>query len=107
MAKEEILYCWIGYVGKIIENHFLMMGRVVDNARLFQYPFPEQLWTNIGNYVENLARLPMWVNRDASLTIFGGKQTYGFWQTIFESGSSPTGHKAMSSGLNIMEMIKP
>jgi hypothetical protein len=107
MAKEEILYCWIGYVGKIVENHFLMMGRVVDTGKLFQYPFPEQLWTNVGNYIDNLARLPMWVNRDASMTIFGGKQTYGFWQTIFESGSSPTGHKAMTSGLNIMEMIKP
>lgn len=107
MAKEEILYCWIGYIGKIIENHFLMLGRVVDNARLFQYPFPEQLWINIGCFIENLARLPMWVNRDAALTIFGGKQTYNFWQTIFESGSSPAGHKAMSSGLNIMEMIKP
>lgn len=107
MAKEEIIYCWIGYIGKIIENHFLMLGRVVDNERLFQYPFPEQLWINIGCFIDNLARLPMWVNRDASLTIFGGKQTYGFWQTIFESGSSPTGHKAMPSGLNIMEMIKP
>jgi hypothetical protein len=41
------------------------------------------------------------------LTIFGGKQTYSFWQTIFESGDSPTGHKAMPHGLNIMEMIKP
>ncbi|WP_245495069.1 HNH endonuclease [Rhizobium ruizarguesonis] len=107
MAKEEIVYCWISYVGKIIENHFLMMGRVVNNQKLFQYPFPEQLWINIGCFIDNLARLPMWVNRDASLTIFGGKQTYGFWQTIFESGSSPTGHKAMPAGLNIMEMIKP
>ncbi len=107
MAKEEILYCWINYIGKIIENHFLMLGRVVDNQRLFQYPFPEQLWTNIGNFIDNLARLPMWINRDASLTIFGGKQTYSFWQTIFESGVSPTGHKAMPTGINIMEMIKP
>jgi hypothetical protein len=107
MAKEEVLYCWINYIGKIIENHFLMLGRVVDNEKLFQYVFPDQLWINIGNFIESLARLPMWINRDASLTIFGGKQTYGFWQTVFESGVSPTGHKAMPTGLNIMEMIKP
>lgn len=107
MAKEEIIYCWIGYIAKIIENHFLMQGRVVDGQKLFQYVFPEQLWVNIGNFIDNLARLPMWVNKDASLTIFGGKQTYSFWQTIFESGDSPTGHKAMPHGLNIMEMIKP
>lgn len=106
MAKEEILYCWIGYIGKIIEHNFLHLGKVVDNERLFQYVFPEQLWTNIGHFIENLARLPMWVDRPASLTIFGGKQTYGFWQEIFESGKSPTGHKAMPSGLDIMQMIK-
>jgi hypothetical protein len=107
MAKEEILHCWIGYIGKIIEHHFLHMGKMVDNERLFQYSFPDQLWTNIGHFIENLARLPMWVDREASLTIFGGKQTYAFWQEIFESGKSPTGHKAMASGLDIMQMIKP
>ena len=25
MAKEEILYCWIGYIGQIIEHHFIQM----------------------------------------------------------------------------------
>jgi hypothetical protein len=106
MAREEILYCWIGYLGKIIEHHFLYMGKAVDNARLFQYRFPDQLWTNLGHFVENLARLPLWIDRPASLTLFGGKQSYGFWQQIFESGESPTGHKAMISGLDIMQMIK-
>jgi hypothetical protein len=80
---------------------------MVDNERLFQYPFPDQLWTNIGHFIENLVRLPMWVDREASVTIFGGKQTSAFWQAIFESGKSPTGHKAMTSGLDIMQMIKP
>lgn len=108
MAKEEILYCWIGYIGKIIEHHFLMtMGRVVDNEKLFQYPFPEQLWANTGHFIDNLARLPMWVNHEASQTIFGGKQAYAYWQIIFETGSSPTGHKVMPSGIDIMDMIKP
>jgi hypothetical protein len=106
MAKEEILYCWIEYIGRIIEYHFLQMGKTVDNARLFQYPFPEQLWTNIGHFIDNLARLPMWIDRPASSTIFGGKQTYSFWLDIFESGKSPTGHKAMPAGLDIMQMIK-
>jgi hypothetical protein len=107
MAKEEILYCWIGYIGKIVEHHFLHMGKVIDNERSFQHPFPDQLWTNIGYFIDNLARLPMWIDRAASLTIFGAKQNYPFWQEIFESGKSPTGHKAMPSGLDIMQMIKP
>jgi hypothetical protein len=107
MAKEEILYCWIGYIGKIIEHHFIQMGKPIDSERLFQYPFPEQLWTNIGVFVENLGRLAIWKNREASQTVFGAKQTYSYWQNIFESGSAPNGLKVMPSGLNIIEMIKP
>lgn len=106
MAKEEILYCWLGYIGQVTEHHLVSIGRTVHRERLFQYPFPEQLWINIGNFIENLARLPMWVDRAQSSTVFGGKQTYAFWQTIFENGTSPTGQKVMTSGLNIMEMIK-
>jgi hypothetical protein len=106
MAKEEILYCWIGYIGQIIEHYFIQMGRPIDKERLFQYPFPEQLWTNIGNFIENLGRLAIWKNREASQTVFGGKQTYSFWQNIFESGTSTNGLKVMPKGLNIMEMIQ-
>ena len=106
MAREEVLYCWISYIAKIVEYHFIQMGKPVDSERLFQYPFSEQLWTNIGNFVESLSRLPMWIDREASVTLFGGKQTYAFWQQIFETGRSPTGHPAMTKGINIMEMIK-
>jgi hypothetical protein len=60
---------------------------------------------NIDNVIVNLAALPMWVNRDASSTAFGGKQSYGFWQSIFESGASPNGQRVMPSGLDLMKMI--
>lgn len=106
MAKEEILYSWIGYIQTIIEYHFVHMGRKIDRDRLFQYPLPEQLWTNIGNFIDNLARLPMWVSKPLSETAFGAKQTYKYWQAVFETGSSPSGQKIMPSGLNIMDMIK-
>jgi hypothetical protein len=106
MAKEEILYAWLSFIGKVIEHHFLYAGRSVDNAKLFQYPFPEQLWVNLSNFMENLARLKVWIDRPASSTIFGAKQTYSFWQSIFENGVSTAGHKVMPSGLNIAEMIK-
>ena len=107
MAKEEILHAWLSYAGKAIEHYFLYAGKVIDNEKLFQYPFPEQLWANISNFIDNLARTPMWVDRQASSTIFGAKQTYSFWQSIFESGRSTAGHKILPSGLNITEMIKP
>ena len=83
-----------------------MSGKTFNRERLFQYIFPEQVWINVGNFVDNLARLKMCVDHDASVTIFGGKQTYSFGETIFEFGTSPRGQKVMSSGLNIIEMIK-
>jgi hypothetical protein len=107
MAKEEILHCWIGYIGRIIDYHLVAMGRAINQERLFQYPFPEQLWINIGSFIDNLARRPLWIDRQASSTIFGGKQRYSFWESIFETGTSSAGQKVMPSGLNIMEMIKP
>jgi hypothetical protein len=94
MAKEEILYCWLGYIGQVIEHHLVSIGRTINDDKLFQYPFPEQLWINIGNFVDNLARLPMWIDRAQSSTVFGGKQTYAFWQTIFEQVQVPQVRKS-------------
>ncbi len=106
MAKEEILYAWIGYVKTIVEHHFVHMGKRINGEHIFQYPLPDQLWSNIENFIENLARLPLWVSRPLSETVFGSKQTYRYWQTIFETGSSPSGQRVMTGGLNIMDMIK-
>lgn len=52
MAREEILYCWLGYIGQIIEHHLVSIGRTINGEKLFQYPFPEQLWINIGNFID-------------------------------------------------------
>jgi hypothetical protein len=106
MAKEEILYCWLDYVGQIVEYHFVHMGKPFNKERLFQYRFPEQLWANVANFIDNLAHLPMWMDHAASSTVFGGKQNNNFWHSIFETGTSPTGHKVMPVGLNVMNMIK-
>ena len=106
MAKEEILYAWLDYISKLIEHSFVISGKAFNKEKLFQYPFPEQVWINIGNFIENLGNLKMWVDHDASLTIFGGKQTYAFWEAIFEFGTSTRGQKVMPAGLKIIEMIK-
>ncbi len=106
MAREEVLYCWIRYIGQVIEHYLTTTGKPYNKEKLFQYPFPEQLWTNIGNFIESLARRPLWLDRKASSTIFGGKQTYSFWEAIFEHGTAPNGTKVMPAGLNIADMIK-
>ena len=73
---------------------------------MFQYPIPDACWENIDNFLDALKRLPMWVNRDLSITVFGGKQNNDYWQEIFESGRAPNGVQVMPSGINLMDMIK-
>ena len=75
MAREEILYGWLRFIRQIVHNYFITTGKVVNENKPFQYRFPEPLWDNIENFLVNLKKLPVWVNRDLSATIFGGKRT--------------------------------
>jgi hypothetical protein len=106
MAKEEILYSWLRFVGDVIRNYFITQGHVIDDKRLFQYRFPEPLWNNIQNFVRNIGKLPMWIDHDMSITVFGGKSNSSFWQSIFEKGSSPQGQQVLSERLNLIKLIQ-
>jgi len=106
MAREEVIYVWLGYVRQIIENYFILMGKPVDKKKLFQYKLPEGVWDRVGTFVHNLSQLPVWINYELSLSVFGGKQTYEYWQKIFETGNSPQGQKVLPEPLNLMKMIE-
>jgi hypothetical protein len=106
MGKEEVLYSWLRYVQQIAYSYFTTIGKPIQQERLFQYQFPDQLWTNIRNFVRNLSLLPLWVNKDLAETVFGGKQNNSFWQTVFETGKSPQGVQVMPKAINLVEMIK-
>ena len=106
LSKEEILYTWLHQVGQVIQQSFLFAGQGFDQKKLFQYPFSDSVWSNVTAYITNLAAMPVWVNRDLSNTIFGGKQVYSFWQTIFDTGSSPQGTPVLPGPINLLEMIK-
>jgi hypothetical protein len=106
MSKEEVLYNWLKFVEQIAYTYFVNTGMPTQKERLFQYPFPEQLWSNIRNFVHNLAELPLWANKDLSETVFGGKQNNSFWETVFSTGKSPQGVQVMAKGLNLVEMIQ-
>lgn len=106
LAKEEILYVWLGYIRQIVQTHFGFAGVPVDERRLFQQPFPESLWSNLEAYVSNLKKMPVWVNRELSNTIFGGKQTYDFWKSIFQTGKSPQGIQVLAEPINFTKMIR-
>jgi hypothetical protein len=106
MSKEEIIYNWIKYISQIIKNYFIMQGKPIDENKLFQYNFPEPLWDRIRIFIKNLRDLPIWVNKELSNTVFGGKQNYEYWQTIFEIGKTPQGFQVLPNAINLMEMIK-
>ena len=106
MSKEEIIYNWLKYIAQIIKNYFIMQGKPIDENKLFQYNFPEPLWDRIRIFIRNLRDLPIWVNKELSNTVFGGKQNYEYWQTIFETGKTPQGFQVLPNPINLMEMIK-
>lgn len=106
MSKEENIYNWLQYVAQIARHYFITLGKPDPKDRLFQVPFPDQVWENIRKFIENLAAMPLWVNIELSETIFGGKQNNGFWKTVFETGRTPQGMVVLAQPLNLIEMIK-
>jgi len=106
MSKEEILNTWLKFIQQIIKNHFIFMGTPINEAKLFQYPFPPELWNNVRTSIRSLRDLPLWINRDLSYSVFGGKQTFAFWQTIFETGTSPSGQEVLTKPINLMDMMR-
>ncbi len=106
LSREEVLYNWLYYVRQIVKNYFIMLGNPINEEKLFQYRFPEPLWEIVRIFIHNLKQLPVWVNHELSASAFGGKQNNAFWQTIFETGKSPSGQQVLSSKLNLMDMIK-
>ena len=108
MMKEEIVYTWLSYINDVISMFYANMGKRVANKHdFFQEEFPDQLWINIENFIINLSNLPLWKNKELSLTIFGGKQVYSFWKTIFEKGVAPTGETVLASPIELKAMIAP
>jgi hypothetical protein len=66
------------------------------------------LWTNIGNFLDHLGRLPLWVDYQLSSTAFGGKALAKLWVDTFNTGNAPNGTPVIhKGGLNVLDMIKP
>lgn len=106
MCKEEVMYSWLRRVSQIVQYYFTMAGKPFDMERGFQYEFPEELWQRLHAYLVSLRGLPLWVNRDLSATVFGGKQNNDFWRAIFETGKTPQGQEVLAKPLDLMEMIQ-
>ncbi len=106
MGKEEVITAWLRrYVRDVIEQYYLMNGLPKPRA-VMQKRHPEPVWERLQTCVRNLAKLPMWMNRDLSLTAFGGKQASVFWETVFETGKTPHGEHVLAKPLGINDLLQ-
>ena len=106
LFKEEVMYNWVQYLSLLINSYFATTGTLYDKDNLFQQPIPDMLWTNIRNFIRSLNDLPVWKDRTMASTIFGGKQNYDYWKSIFTTSSTPDGKQVLAKPLNTIEMIK-
>ena len=106
LFKEEIMHNWIWFLQLSIKNYFVYNGKMYDEENLFQQKLPDPLWDNIQTFVKNLRELPIWKDRSMSSTIFGGKNNYDFWKTIFSTAKTPDGTAVLTKPFTVADMIK-
>ena len=106
MSKEEVVYNWLSFLKQIASQYFIMQGIPDPGPKLFQVPFPEQVWENMRKFLRSLSALPVWVNIELSDSVFGGKQNNSHWKAIFETGKTPQGMQILSQPINLIEMLR-
>lgn len=105
LSREEIMVNWLKLVKGVVQHHFATNGMITNQEKLFQHAVNTQLWKNIRNFIRNLADLPVWVNKELSETVFGGKPNRNYWESIFATGKSPQGVSVLTEPLNLLKMI--
>ena len=106
MSREEVLYNVLRFVRDLVRRHFVLAGKVIDDSDLFERRFPDELWEAIDRLIGNLAALPVWVNKQLSSTVFGGKQDHEYWKIIFETGRDRAGVQVLTQPLNLDDLVK-
>jgi len=106
VAREEILANILRWVRLVIENYFAWTGKMVEKDSLLQAKLPDELWRRIEAFLKNLSRLPCWVDKQLSNTVFGAKQNFDFWKTIFSTSKSPSDVSVLAQPLDIHKMIQ-
>lgn len=106
LFKEEVMYNWVQYLKLLVSSYYATTGTMYDSSNLFMQLIPDVLWTNIRNFIRSLSELPVWKDRTMSATIFGGKQNYEYWRSIFTTATAPDGKQVLLKPLNTIEMIR-
>jgi hypothetical protein len=95
------------WVCLVIEHYFAWTGKMVDKNKLLHVRLPDELWTRIENFLVNLSKLPCWIDKQFSTTVFGPKQNLDYWETVFKTGKAPNGLQILTEPLDLNRMIHP
>ena len=106
IAREELLANVMRWVRLVIANYFAYTGKVIQEDRQLHSRLPDELWDRLQNFLLSLSRLPCWVDRNLSTTVFGPKQNLDFWDKVFQTGKAPSGIQILATPLDLNEMIR-
>lgn len=106
IAREEVLVNILAWVRHVIENYYATTGKMIDKQRLLHETLPDTLWENIKTFLINLRKLPCWVDRNLSTTVFGPKQNFDYWNVVFKTGKTPNDIPVLTKPLDLFEMIQ-
>lgn len=107
IAREEVIASVMRWVRLVIANYYAYTGKVIHEERLLHIRLPDELWNRLRNFLEGLANLPCWIDRNLSTTVFGPKQNLDYWEKVFETGVAPSGIRILAAPLDLNEMIRP
>ena len=107
VTRAEILFTILKHVRLVIEHYFAVNGQMIEKDRLMQSRFPEAIWDRVETFLNRLAGLPAWIDKNLSNTVFGSTQNRAFWMEVFKTGKSPTGVQVFSRPIEVIEMMAP
>jgi hypothetical protein len=105
IAREEVLTNVVRWIRLVIANYNAYTGRVVKEDRLLHGPLPDELWVRLENFLVSLSKLPCWIDKNLSMTVFGPKQNADYWETVFQTGKSPSNIQILAAPLDVNQMI--
>ena len=106
VSREEILGTLLHWVRLVVENYYAWTGKMMDKERFFHQRIPEDCWQRVECALRSIAALPCWVDKNLSITVFGGKQRPEFWATVFQTGAAPTGVQVLAKPLDLQTLIQ-
>lgn len=107
VAREEVLANIMRWTRLVISNFYAFTGKVVHEDRTLHYRMPDELWSRLRCFFENLSGWPCWVDKNLSNTVFGPKQNLDYWEKVFETGRAPSGILILTRPPDLNEMIRP